>query len=56
VLFKDSVGNDCGRRLIKFQAPIVVTRDRGKQSALPFVVNNSDLGDLLRLISSCAAQ
>jgi hypothetical protein len=41
-LFKNGLGKDCGRHRIRFQSP-------------DFGVDNSDIGDLLRLISRCAA-
>ena len=40
-LFKDGSGKDCGRARIQFRSP-------------DFEIDNSDIGDLLRLISRCA--
>ena len=41
-LFKDGSGQDCGTRRILFRSPA-------------FKIDNSDIGDLLRQISRCAA-
>jgi hypothetical protein len=50
--FKDSSGADCGKSLVKFaNAPI--TRGSGYPS---YLVDNSNLGDLLALIGQCAEQ
>lgn len=46
-LFKNSVGNDCGRHRIRF----LTTQDFFNL----YLIDDADLGSLLRLISSCAA-
>jgi hypothetical protein len=51
VVFTNSSGRDCGRQTIKFLSPTRLT-------ALPwrYLIDNADLGDLLRTISSCAVR
>jgi hypothetical protein len=49
--FKSRSGGDCGTYRIKFlRVPAV------QPGGAPYLVDNADLGDLLRLIGSCAAQ
>jgi len=51
-LFKDGSGRDCGVYRIEFRgAPIV----NMPAPPLRYLVDNADLGDLLRLIASCAS-
>ena len=45
-IFKDQRGVDCGRWRIRFLR---------NDSAAPYLVDNSDLGDVLHVISSCVA-
>ncbi len=40
--FKDGSGKDCGQRRIQFRSP-------------DFAIDNSDIAELLRVISHCAA-
>ncbi len=47
--FKDRSGADCGRLVVRFSN---VLTHRG----LVYLIDNSDIGDLLRVISSCAAK
>ena len=49
VLFKDSSGIDCGRYVVKLRGARTV-QDLG------YLVDNSNLADLLRLIGTCAAR
>jgi len=58
VVFKDRTGTDCGRHLVIFtQYPMLLTRSgRQQEPSLPYVIDNSDLADILSLISSCAAR
>ena len=50
VLFKDGSGKDCGSRRIVFLAPgFEFSNDPS------FLIDNSNLGDILRLVSFCAA-
>lgn len=49
-LFTDSVGEDCGRHLMKF----IPAQDSLGQRA--YLVNNTDLKKLLQTITSCAAR
>jgi len=46
--FKNAAGDDCGRHLVDFRDAL-----RGP-SRLTYLVDNPDLGDLLRLIAACA--
>ncbi len=48
--FTDRTGKDCGTFEVKF------LRHPSPPGDLGFLVDHSDLGGLLRLISSCAAQ
>ena len=50
-LFKDSSGVDCGRFHVKF----IQTGGEQKET-LPYLVDNSDFGDLLSTIASCAGR
>jgi hypothetical protein len=49
--FVNASGGDCGKRRVKF---LKIPMGLGPRDLL-YVVDNSDLGDLLRLIGSCAA-
>ena len=49
-LFKDSSGEACGRHYVKF----VRGSTEAKSESLTYLVDNLDLGDLLRSIGSCA--
>jgi hypothetical protein len=48
-LFSNASGGDCGRLRIRF----LQTQAGGKRGPLPYLVDNPDLGLLLRLIASC---
>lgn len=50
-LFTDGAGGDCGRHRVKF----LKTQVDGS-AAVTYLVDNSDLGDLLRSIASCATK
>jgi hypothetical protein len=52
VFFNTSSGRACGRHRVRF---LGVKTGTGAPFPGSYVVDNSDLGDLLRLISSCAA-
>ena len=58
VLFKDRTGKDCGQHLVIFRRnQMLLTREGGQQEAsLPYLIDNSELGDILRLIGACAAR
>jgi len=62
VVFKDSSGRDCGRHVLRFLSRDDDSLNRvfpGLASSTPtplphYLINNADLGDVLRIISLCA--
>jgi hypothetical protein len=52
-VFKNRVGGDCGRLRVKFSRASVV---EGVPFPAKYLVNNPDLGDLLRLVAACASE
>jgi hypothetical protein len=50
--FTSASGSDCGNERVKFRQ----TPRSGRFEPVMYLINNTDLGELLRLIGSCAAQ
>lgn len=52
-IFKNRSGADCGERLVAFSGVAVAPGARWKNVMMRYLVDNSDLEGLLRLVDSC---